>query len=231
MWVWETANCFVQRVKHCRLSGILFTRLVEVNVKIGGKSLWMYKNRRVELPYPNNLFAKWIEEWRVEAKSKGWKSHYNYEKVRKTRNSCGVSDRRSHTRSLSLSLSLIAFQLCVYLYQALKCLKKYPLPLISGEEAKYTIQYCGDKLAKMLDQRLAAHEHTPGQSYGGEFPMREGNAWLFSSSRTSQRDRQCHVRGRWLGRWSKSGAYKEKERWKRHRRCGVQMWRSTKQKS
>ncbi|XP_062513975.1 crossover junction endonuclease MUS81-like isoform X2 [Corticium candelabrum] len=78
----------------------------------------MSKRRCVELPYPNNLFAKWIDEWRVEAKKKGWKCHYNYEK-------------------------------------ALKSLKKYPLPLVNGEEMKCTIQYCGDKLAKMLDQRLA----------------------------------------------------------------------------
>eukprot|EP00118_Oscarella_pearsei_P015894 m.147492 g.147492 ORF g.147492 m.147492 type:complete len:636 (+) comp38467_c0_seq25:16-1923(+) len=74
----------------------------------------------VALPYPNCLFAKWIEEWRDQAKREGKNARFGYEK-------------------------------------ALKSLKKYPLPLHNGQEAKGVISYIGDRLANMLDSSLAKH--------------------------------------------------------------------------
>jgi crossover junction endonuclease MUS81 len=93
--------------------------------KRGSNGLMSSRARIVELPFPNNLFAQWIEEWSVEARKNGWKSRFNYEK-------------------------------------ALKSLKKYPLPLSSGQEAKCTIQFCGDKMAKMLDRKLELYQQSSG---------------------------------------------------------------------
>lgn len=69
----------------------------------------------------NPLFVKWIEEWRDDARERGVNSHYSYTKVdpfllNPLRSSC------FHDLALSL--------------QALSSLKKYPLPLASGQEAK-----------------------------------------------------------------------------------------------
>ena len=38
-----------------------------------------------------------------------------------------------------------------------RSLKRYPLPLKSGTEARI-LEGCGEKIAKMLDKRLAEHE-------------------------------------------------------------------------
>lgn len=65
---------------------------------------------------PNRLFVKYLTEWKDEAKERGDKSKFTYER-------------------------------------ALKSLKKYPLPLQCGEEAKI-LEHIGDKICKMLDNRL-----------------------------------------------------------------------------
>lgn len=67
--------------------------------------------------FPNRLFLKYLAEWRDEAKDRGDKSSFTYNK-------------------------------------AFKSLKKYPLPLQCGAEAKI-LENFGDKICKMLDDRLA----------------------------------------------------------------------------
>ena len=44
-------------------------------------------------------------------------------------------------------------------FQAVKSLKQYPLPLRSGQEAKI-LEGIGDKIANMLDRKLAKHSTT-----------------------------------------------------------------------
>lgn len=46
--------------------------------------------------------------------------------------------------------------------QALRSLRRYPLPLRSGKEAKI-LQHFGDRLCRMLDQRLQQHEASGGE--------------------------------------------------------------------
>ncbi|XP_004682673.1 PREDICTED: crossover junction endonuclease MUS81 isoform X2 [Condylura cristata] len=62
--------------------------------------------------------------------------------------------------------------------KALRSLRRYPLPLRSGKEAKI-LQHFGDGLCRMLDQRLQQHrasggDQVPGSSSGMESPAREG---------------------------------------------------------
>ena len=46
--------------------------------------------------------------------------------------------------------------------QALRSLRRYPLPLRSGKEAKI-LQHFGDGLCRMLDQRLQQHKTSGGE--------------------------------------------------------------------
>lgn len=46
-------------------------------------------------------------------------------------------------------------------FQAVKSLKQYPLPLRSGQESKI-LEGIGDKIANMLDKRLAKHSADTG---------------------------------------------------------------------
>ncbi|XP_035933489.1 structure-specific endonuclease subunit MUS81 [Halichoerus grypus] len=62
--------------------------------------------------------------------------------------------------------------------KALRSLRRYPLPLRSGKEAKI-LQHFGDRLCRMLDQRLQQHEasggdHAPSSPSGEKSPAREG---------------------------------------------------------
>lgn len=61
--------------------------------------------------------------------------------------------------------------------KALRSLRRYPLPLRSGKEARI-LRHFGDGLCRMLDQRLQQHlssggDHAPGSS-GAENPTPEG---------------------------------------------------------
>lgn len=61
--------------------------------------------------------------------------------------------------------------------KALRSLRRYPLPLRSGKEAKILLHF-GDGLCRMLDQRLQKHQssggdHAPGSS-GAKSPAEEG---------------------------------------------------------
>lgn len=61
--------------------------------------------------------------------------------------------------------------------KALRSLRRYPLPLRSGKEAKI-LQHFGDGLCRMLDQRLQQHrtsggDHAPGSPSGRKSPARE----------------------------------------------------------
>ncbi|XP_034869172.1 crossover junction endonuclease MUS81 isoform X1 [Mirounga leonina] len=62
--------------------------------------------------------------------------------------------------------------------KALRSLRRYPLPLRSGKEAKI-LQHFGDRLCRMLDQRLQQHEasggdHAPSSPSGEKSPAQEG---------------------------------------------------------
>ncbi|XP_004393979.1 PREDICTED: crossover junction endonuclease MUS81 [Odobenus rosmarus divergens] len=62
--------------------------------------------------------------------------------------------------------------------KALRSLRRYPLPLRSGKEAKI-LQHFGDRLCRMLDQRLQQHkasggDHDPSSPSGEKSPAREG---------------------------------------------------------
>ncbi|XP_058382369.1 crossover junction endonuclease MUS81 [Diceros bicornis minor] len=62
--------------------------------------------------------------------------------------------------------------------KALRSLRRYPLPLRSGKEAKI-LQHFGDGLCRMLDQRLQQHrasgdDHAPGSPSGAKSPAPEG---------------------------------------------------------
>lgn len=46
--------------------------------------------------------------------------------------------------------------------QALRSLRRYPLPLRSGKEAKI-LQHFGDRLCRMLDERLKQHLASGGE--------------------------------------------------------------------
>lgn len=46
--------------------------------------------------------------------------------------------------------------------QALRSLRRYPLPLRSGKEAKILLHF-GDGLCRMLDQRLQQHRSSGGE--------------------------------------------------------------------
>lgn len=61
--------------------------------------------------------------------------------------------------------------------KALRSLRRYPLPLRSGKEAKI-LQHFGDGLCRMLDQRLQQHrtsggDHAPGSPSGRKSPAQE----------------------------------------------------------
>ncbi|XP_053755412.1 crossover junction endonuclease MUS81 isoform X2 [Panthera pardus] len=51
--------------------------------------------------------------------------------------------------------------------KALRSLRRYPLPLRSGKEAKI-LQHFGDRLCRMLDQRLQQHRASGGERWGQE---------------------------------------------------------------
>lgn len=55
--------------------------------------------------------------------------------------------------------------LYAYRRQALRSLRRYPLPLRSGKEAKI-LQHFGDRLCRMLDQRLQQHGASGGERWG-----------------------------------------------------------------
>uniref|UniRef100_A0ABI7ZLZ2 Crossover junction endonuclease MUS81 n=1 Tax=Felis catus TaxID=9685 RepID=A0ABI7ZLZ2_FELCA len=62
--------------------------------------------------------------------------------------------------------------------KALRSLRRYPLPLSSGKEAKI-LQHFGDRLCRMLDQRLQQHrasggDHAPSSPSGEKSPAPEG---------------------------------------------------------
>ncbi|XP_029813116.1 crossover junction endonuclease MUS81 isoform X1 [Suricata suricatta] len=62
--------------------------------------------------------------------------------------------------------------------KALRSLRRYPLPLRSGKEAKI-LQHFGDRLCRMLDQRLQQHkasggDHAPSSLSGEKSPAPEG---------------------------------------------------------
>ncbi|XP_047735359.1 crossover junction endonuclease MUS81 isoform X3 [Prionailurus viverrinus] len=62
--------------------------------------------------------------------------------------------------------------------KALRSLRRYPLPLRSGKEAKI-LQHFGDRLCRMLDQRLQQHrasggDHAPSSPSGEKSPAPEG---------------------------------------------------------
>ncbi|XP_027974179.1 crossover junction endonuclease MUS81 isoform X4 [Eumetopias jubatus] len=62
--------------------------------------------------------------------------------------------------------------------KAPRSLRRYPLPLRSGKEAKI-LQHFGDRLCRMLDQRLQQHkasggDHAPSSPSGEKSPAREG---------------------------------------------------------
>lgn len=48
--------------------------------------------------------------------------------------------------------------------QALRSLRRYPLPLRSGKEAKI-LRHFGDGLCRMLDQRLQQHRSSGGERW------------------------------------------------------------------
>ncbi|XP_069865842.1 crossover junction endonuclease MUS81 [Dipodomys merriami] len=63
--------------------------------------------------------------------------------------------------------------------KALRSLRRYPLPLRSGKEAKI-LQHFGDGLCRMLDERLQEHrasggDHAPGPPSGEKSPAMEGS--------------------------------------------------------
>lgn len=62
--------------------------------------------------------------------------------------------------------------------KALRSLRRYPLPLRSGKEAKI-LQHFGDGLCRMLDERLQRHrtsggDHAPGSPSGENSPAPQG---------------------------------------------------------
>ncbi|XP_008062930.1 crossover junction endonuclease MUS81 [Carlito syrichta] len=62
--------------------------------------------------------------------------------------------------------------------KALRSLRRYPLPLRNGKEAKI-LQHFGDGLCRMLDERLQRHrasagDHAPGSPSGEKSPAQEG---------------------------------------------------------
>ena len=50
----------------------------------------------------------------------------------------------------------------LYSRQALRSLRRYPLPLRSGKEAKI-LRHFGDGICRMLDQRLQQHRSSGGE--------------------------------------------------------------------
>lgn len=63
----------------------------------------------------NPLFVKWVEELIQDAEERNLNSKFTYKKVNK---------------------KVLLFLAIPYLFQALSALKRYPLPLESGQEAK-----------------------------------------------------------------------------------------------
>lgn len=62
--------------------------------------------------------------------------------------------------------SLISSLLLPFAHQALRSLQRYPLPLRSGKEAKI-LQHFGDRLCRMLDEKLKQHLASGGEHHGG----------------------------------------------------------------
>ncbi|ELK13330.1 Crossover junction endonuclease MUS81 [Pteropus alecto] len=54
--------------------------------------------------------------------------------------------------------------------KALRSLRRYPLPLRSGKEAKI-LRHFGDGLCRMLDQRLQQHESSGGEHWGQRYSL------------------------------------------------------------
>ena len=61
--------------------------------------------------------------------------------------------------------------------KALNSLKKYPLPLYGGKEAKI-LDHIGEKLAKMLDKKLTQHQAFEGEPPSAESVERKMNSML-----------------------------------------------------
>ena len=61
-----------------------------------GEPSGIRRKRRPKNGCPNPLFARWVEEWRDEAKEKGLKSHHSYTKV----SQIGTWDRPSSMKWL-----------------------------------------------------------------------------------------------------------------------------------
>lgn len=85
------------------------------------------RKRRGGSGYANPLFIKWVEELRDDAKERGLKSHHTYSKVVYLKNCVFPKN------------DLLPFP------KALNSIKKYPLLLKSGAEAKildHVGEYC-----------------------------------------------------------------------------------------
>ena len=77
---------------------------------------------------PNPLFVQWVEEWRDEARNDGLKTQYTYTKV--------YHVALCNYMHMYTSLCKITCAKAGLRVQALNSLRKYPLPLSSGQEAK-----------------------------------------------------------------------------------------------
>uniref|UniRef100_H0XWP5 Crossover junction endonuclease MUS81 n=1 Tax=Otolemur garnettii TaxID=30611 RepID=H0XWP5_OTOGA len=66
--------------------------------------------------------------------------------------------------------------------KALRSLRRYPLPLRSGKEAKI-LQHFGDGLCRMLDERLQQHQASGGENLGQGLPRSSSSCRLTSSDR------------------------------------------------
>lgn len=114
--------------------------------------------RKRPLPVcPNPLFVRWLTEWRDEAASRGRRTQFVFQKVGlvgPNGDRCWPSQRTPLTR-WGIPCPR----------QALRSLRRYPLPLRSGKEAKI-LRHFGDGLCRMLDQRLQQHESSGGEHWG-----------------------------------------------------------------
>ena len=95
------------------------------------------RKRRPAGESPNPLFLKWVEEWRDEAREEGSKVQYAYAKV----------------RALCEPPFCVTIPSGVVFLQALNSLRKYPLPLTSGQEAKI-LDHIGNTLQMITSHVL-----------------------------------------------------------------------------
>lgn len=117
---------------------------------------------------PNPLFVRWLTEWRDAAASRGRRTRFVFQKVGPL-GSDGVKCWLKQTiRPFS---ALPCSNRAPYPCQALCSLRRYPLPLHSGKEAKI-LQHFGDGLCRMLDERLQQHRASDGERLtGGSDPL------------------------------------------------------------